>query len=819
MRMTSTIDFSAINQAALASPSYLERLLPDSHMEGHRLHADNLNGGEGRSFNLNTETGAWFDQSTDEKGGDVISLVAAQKGIGQGEAAKQIADDLHLSNFKPAKIARKELPECPLDWNNPTFVFSYYKPVSGASFPIHCFDVLRWEVPGYKKAIRQSLGRDENKRRIRHAKGAEMIPFNLCGIEGYGVAGVTRSNSVVIVEGENKVIALAELGICGSCCPGGAGKWKQEYNHWFTGKDIVVLPDNDEPGRKHAQDVARNLHGVAASVKVCELHGLPEKGDIVDWLEMPGNDKEGLRALMNDAPLWEDVKDGLVEEGSTDSLGILSSPPPVPLEAFPESIQNLIVEAADAYGAPQQIPTACLLSILSCFVGRTRAIEAKQGWYEHGNTWIIVVGPSGVGKTPISDAFYKALNGLEYKMFQKWKAEQKEYVQAMFDFNKTKKKDRGYPPVMPGRTQYYVDDSTLEAVAEALDQNPRGILWRTDELAGMLADFDKYSKTGKTGSTRSRLLSSYDCQPWKSNRRDALRNTLIPAACVSIFGGIQPGMMPRVFDGEDEECGFLPRFLFIRAEQEKPALWSERTLSTESMELLKTITERLAAFKLKVSDSEGYSPYRVELSEGAKAAYVEWHNALAMEGWAALNEKKSNSINQKFKSHALRLCLLLHCLDAALADKDGLNFIQEDTMRRALLLADWAREHQAQVWKMFSGENAARSGSPLERAIMSSVVADEEQIRADNGRIANKRLVELVNSFLPCPVDSRIIGKAATSLGLAPCYIGSTRARHVPLEKIDMYKTNVGHVGNVGCPTATRADATDMRKTPCRSCR
>jgi hypothetical protein len=61
---------------------------------------------------------------------------------------------------------------------------------------------------------------------------------------------------------------LALLGLTATTNVGGAGKWKREYSEAPRGRHVVILPDNDEPGRAHAQDVASNLQGVAASVKL-----------------------------------------------------------------------------------------------------------------------------------------------------------------------------------------------------------------------------------------------------------------------------------------------------------------------------------------------------------------------------------------------------------------------------------------------------------------------------------------------------------------------------------------------------------------------
>jgi len=109
--------------------------------------------------------------------------------------------------------------------------------------------------------------------------------------------------TVYVVEGEKDANRLASLGLIATTNPGGAGKWRSEYSHTLRGRAIIILPDNDEPGRAHAQQVAHALHRVAASVKVLELPGLPDHGDVSDWLDADGT-REALEALAAQTPLW-----------------------------------------------------------------------------------------------------------------------------------------------------------------------------------------------------------------------------------------------------------------------------------------------------------------------------------------------------------------------------------------------------------------------------------------------------------------------------------------------------------------------------------
>jgi uncharacterized protein (DUF927 family) len=106
---------------------------------------------------------------------------------------------------------------------------------------------------------------------------------------------------VFVVEGEKDVDNLRALGLIATCNPGGAGKWRQDYSDALKGRDAILLPDNDDAGREHARDVADKIIRVAGSVRILELPGLPEKGDVSDWLAA-GHSKDELIALGQAAP-------------------------------------------------------------------------------------------------------------------------------------------------------------------------------------------------------------------------------------------------------------------------------------------------------------------------------------------------------------------------------------------------------------------------------------------------------------------------------------------------------------------------------------
>jgi 5S rRNA maturation endonuclease (ribonuclease M5) len=118
--------------------------------------------------------------------------------------------------------------------------------------------------------------------------------WNLKGIDPviYNLPQVLKASEVCIVEGEKDADNLATLGICATTCAMGAKKWRDHYNQYLKGKQVVLIPDNDNEGREHIAQIGNALNGNAASLKLLEIPDLPSKGDISDFIDRFKGDKE-----------------------------------------------------------------------------------------------------------------------------------------------------------------------------------------------------------------------------------------------------------------------------------------------------------------------------------------------------------------------------------------------------------------------------------------------------------------------------------------------------------------------------------------------
>lgn len=111
---------------------------------------------------------------------------------------------------------------------------------------------------------------------------------------------------VIITEGEFKAIIMwinAFNTITGTA---GAGTWKGEWNEFFRGKDVVLLLDADEAGRKGAEKLSYSIYPLVKSLKNIDLIECRDAGykDVTDWFVKLGKTADELRAKITAAPLF-----------------------------------------------------------------------------------------------------------------------------------------------------------------------------------------------------------------------------------------------------------------------------------------------------------------------------------------------------------------------------------------------------------------------------------------------------------------------------------------------------------------------------------
>jgi hypothetical protein len=133
--------------------------------------------------------------------------------------------------------------------------------------------------------------------------------WNMDGVRRvpYRLPELAEQTRVFIAEGEKDCDALWSLGLAATTNAAGAGKWQEEHTAALVAaaiQEVIVLPDNDLSGEKHALAVAASCHAAGLRVKIARLPGLPAKGDVSDWLA-EGHPVEELLALTSQTKIFE----------------------------------------------------------------------------------------------------------------------------------------------------------------------------------------------------------------------------------------------------------------------------------------------------------------------------------------------------------------------------------------------------------------------------------------------------------------------------------------------------------------------------------
>ncbi len=133
-----------------------------------------------------------------------------------------------------------------------------------------------------------------------------------------------KGETVFIVEGEKDADNLRAIGLTATCNSGGAMKWGTlADDSALHGRRVVIIPDRDTAGEKHARDVASRLHGKAADVRIIDLgkiEGFKGK-DVSDWIawldcKEPDELRAALLKMADEAPLWQPTAEAVKTDGN-----------------------------------------------------------------------------------------------------------------------------------------------------------------------------------------------------------------------------------------------------------------------------------------------------------------------------------------------------------------------------------------------------------------------------------------------------------------------------------------------------------------------
>jgi hypothetical protein len=508
---------------------------------------------------------------------------------------------------------------------------------------------------------------------------------------------------------------------------------------------VVILADNDEPGRRHAADVAQGLRGRAASVRVVHLPGLPPTGDVSDWLAAGGTREQLERLAAAAEPQPHPPDDGEAREGAgaprpaAKRAARLPEPyRPFPVECLPPPLAGYVRQGALALGCDPAYLALPALAVAAGLIGHTRALQLKRTWLAPSVLWTLVIADSGSLKTPAFRLATNYLFAIQSRLDREFRQELAAYAKAKDGWEaavKAAKQDGREPsgdkPEPPVQRSVFTSDATIEAIAELIGDNPRGLVVPCDELAGWLGSFVRYK--GKAGGTDlQRWLSMHSAGGFAYHRRTGdKRRIIVPHAAVSVCGGIQPGILARALGDEFLAAGLAARLLL--AMPPRPAkTWTEAEIDPDTERAYQQALDGLLALDFDVKDGEKV-PHVLRLTPDAKGAWVAWYGTWAREQAAA--EGELAAALAKLEEAAARFALLHHVAGRVARGADDLAPVEKESIEAGATLCRWFAAEARRVYAVLAEsteDGAARRLVEFIRARGGRITARE--LQRSNGR-------------------------------------------------------------------------------------
>lgn len=310
--------------------------------------------------------------------------------------------------------------------------------------------------------------------------------------------------------------------------------------------------------------------------------------------------------------------------------------PVFPLDTLPVSV-SAYVERLVSNGLSLDFCGTATLPALAGAIGGSVCLELAADWTVLPIVWAVLVGEQGAGKTPVLSCLTGPLRALEDKYWARYSKQQEEY-QAL---SSTERKYQRRP--VPRRL--LLGDTTLEALAQVLNDNPAGVLWSPDETRALLQSLGQY-KTGRNAD-RPKFLTMWNGERLTVDRVKADGTIVVPRAFVCIAGGLQPKYLSAL----DVEDGLRDRFLMASCPPEfrpKPTGYeSDRAAMDEYGALL----DRLAALRR--------SERRVMLSSQNRRHWREARERIGAIADDSREPEQVRSFARKADQHLVRLALVL----------------------------------------------------------------------------------------------------------------------------------------------------------------
>jgi hypothetical protein len=326
---------------------------------------------------------------------------------------------------------------------------------------------------------------------------------------------------------------------------------------------------------------------------------------------------------------------------------------PPPLTLLPAPLQGYVLAASESINVDPAYALLPLLSSLGSAIGNSRSILLKRNFTQPPVIWTGIIGRSGSRKSPALNAGCFAVMEHEIELCRQNRQAMEMFENDMADWEAADRKTRGPKPSLPASSTCLMDNLTLEALADSMQANPRGVLVKKDELSHWFATFDQY--TNAKGADVSQWLSLHTGAFFGLDRRSDHRHYRIHQPRIALTGGIQPAVLKRTLTEDFFDRGLPARFLLANPPF-KQDHWSEAEISERLQKAAAELFQGLWELRPETDEHKNEQPVLLTLDADAKAEYIAYYNECgAVSAWG---DEREEAAWNKLSGYAARLALV-----------------------------------------------------------------------------------------------------------------------------------------------------------------
>lgn len=394
-----------------------------------------------------------------------------------------------------------------------------------------------------------------------------------------------------------------------------------------------------------------------------------------------------------------------------------------PVDLLPQPLRQFVIEGAAATGGDPAFFALPALAAFGATIGNARRLSIKPSWSVPPIVWTVAVGESGNQKSTGFDAAIRPLRRLQERALAAYETARHRYEGLVEEHDREVKRGRQNgstfvpnKPEPPVLARYMVSDTTVEALAPILKDNPRGELLARDELRGWMGSFDRYASNSKGKSDEANWLSMYNGGAILVDRKGSTTGPIfVPRASLCITGGIQPGPLRKALGSEHRESGLAARMLMAFPSRVKKQ-WSDATISPDVQQAYALLFDRLLTLEMAMGEDGNKEPVCMELSGDARAQFIAYYNRHNEEAVAYSGDLASAW--SKLEETAARLALIIELVKWAASGRNPVpQEVSAESMEAAIGLTEWFKRETRRIYRVVLASESATQGTARQRLI------------------------------------------------------------------------------------------------------